>query len=464
MHQQPRPLSSAYEIDYATAVIGADMLLGGNVGSASGKDHFIADHWPKDLQLPDIYTDKVAQEIMNAGGASKENASQVKAVVEKYDLRGLSAKVIAAENSGDSDVHEFVTGTMTSIGLMIETACALAQETELPRYEDRFASVTGGLAPKVLPIDEAIEELADSLIALGKNPKTKDDALAMAHEWETGRYVKPENFLDLAKNNIARLLGEIRTKVLKYVDFNIPGYDPHLADVLFDGIKFNTVSNTFFTGSLTYVGGIDDMGKPLLECNYEYNTDHPLTAENMWHLAGHEGIPGHYMQMAIMDLMRRNGKFGIEAAISPMCTGETTLMEGWAQAVPELLYGERSRAVLGPHYRVHTALERLQDMAKNNVSILHQVQKMPIETLRDMLSSQYGLNPAIVKKMSGGWAQHPVLGPMYGPAYWLGGEAVRGAIKKYGPLEVAKTALHTEGIVDQNVFNLKMARKMPLTA
>ena len=38
----------------------------------------------------------------------------------------------------------------------------------------------------------------------------------------------------------------------------------------------------------------------------------------------------------------------------------------------------------------------------------------------------------IVKKLSSAWATHPIIGPMYGPAYWLGRTIIQKAIEDRG--------------------------------
>ena len=51
----------------------------------------------------------------------------------------------------------------------------------------------------------------------------------------------------------------------------------------------------------------------------------------------------------------------------------------------------------------------------------------------------------LVKKLSGAWAQDPIIGPMYGPAYFIGTKIVRDALAKVGAKRVAEVGLQTTG-------------------
>lgn len=458
-----QPLQPGFDHDYATAIIGADTLWGGDVGSESGGDHFIADNFASNLELPAIYHDPLAQYLREQHGASPKTREAVMQFVDKYDLRDLPFQAEEQEKSGDADRKEQVSGLMHSVHLMIETAMARAQGTALPTFRARYESATG-TDPYLVPHEPIFEELARSLIIEGKNPRTKQDVISMAYQWEKEQHIPAPEFKTRTLESLKKLLEQTRVNILRKINFDIPGLDPHLDDIAFDGLMVNTLQNVDFTGSSIYLGGEMPDGTPRLQANFEYNIDHPVIPLGLDHLSAHEGIPGHYLNMAIIDLMRLGGKIGIEGAIGTMCTGSTVFQEGWAQATAELLYGNRqaAHAALGNEWRIHTAMERLQDMAKNNAAVLHQERKVPLPQLRSILAESYGLTPAIVKKMSGGWAQHPIMGPMYGPAYWVGGEKVRRAIEQVGAQRVAEVGLHTEGLVDMATFEKKVYR--PKTA
>ncbi|MBI5412681.1 hypothetical protein HZA43_06005 [Candidatus Peregrinibacteria bacterium] len=71
-----------FDAAFADAVVGVDTLFGGNVGSESGGDHFIADTYPTtEATLPPSYHDPRAQTLRERGGAQ---AGQDAELVEKY--------------------------------------------------------------------------------------------------------------------------------------------------------------------------------------------------------------------------------------------------------------------------------------------------------------------------------------------------------------------------------------------
>jgi len=91
------------------------------------------------------------------------------------------------------------------------------------------------------------------------------------------------------------------------------------------------------------------------------------------------------------------------------------------------------------------AMADLQNVAKHNVSVLYQRDGVPIEKVRNYLRDDCIMPDHLVKKLSGGWAQDPILGPMYGPAYYVGTKVVRDAIAKVGARRVAEVGLQITG-------------------
>ena len=64
----------------------------------------------------------------------------------------------------------------------------------------------------------------------------------------------------------------------------------------------------------------------------------------------------------------------------------------------------------------------------------------------------------IVKKLSSAWATHPIIGPMYGPAYWLGRTIIQKAIEDVGREKVARIGFMLDGLVDIKTFQDKVYR------
>ena len=83
---------------------------------------------------------------------------------------------------------------------------------------------------------------------------------------------------------------------------------------------------------------------------------------------------------------------------------------------------------------------------------------MSLEGIRRYVAEECVQPDPIVNKMSGGWSQHPIFGPMYGPAYLYGSTVVRDTITKYGADKVISVAFFSQGIVDLDTFSKKMVR------
>lgn len=246
----------------------------------------------------------------------------------------------------------------------------------------------------------------------------------------------------------------LRQNMFAYADFDLPGYDPHLADVAFDGSRFRTLTNVSFTGSSAYRGGVKPDGTPALDGLIEYNTDHPMSKPAMLGFIAHE-IIAHYVDSVMSDLRWRAGQLGAEGAVHTMCTAETAAREGVAQNALDLIYGGKEQDVVdapGEDQRIQAVLERLQDAGKNNASILFQMQGVSSDELRRHLETDCVLPDPYVRKLSGAWAQHPIMGSMYGPAYQTGYHVVRAAIDRHGPYRTMEAALHKYGYTDLATF------------
>ena len=186
----------------------------------------------------------------------------------------------------------------------------------------------------------------------------------------------------------------------------------------------------------------------------EYNTDHPLTAAGLIQLAAHEAMIGHYLNSAVTDLLWRSGKLPFEATMGTMCTSSAVFQEGWAENALDVVYGSREKTLTGiekdfrissADMKVVLAMADLQNVAKHNVSVLYQREGMPIDDVRNYLRNECIMPDHLVKKLSGGWAQNPIFGPMYGPAYFVGTKVVRDAIANVGAKRVAEVGLQTTG-------------------
>ncbi len=456
---KPRQLEPGFEQEYATRLVGVDTLWGGNIGVPSGRDHFIADSWPRgEVELPDIYGDPRSEALRKSGGVTPDSGELVRGYMSQY---GLLDKGRLAESlgPGESQLRRRFVGNMErALDVMARAALAVAENRPLPPHEELFEAAVFR-SPELIDPTELREKLRLALSKVGievTDRKTLNDAVA---EWEKRvGFVEPVDFAkEVAKTN-AELLRLTRKNIFGAVDFSADGYDPHLADVLFDGLRFETVTGVTFTGSSAYEGGLKPDGTPALSGLIEYNTEHPITRAGLPHYCSHEIIPGHYADSAVSDLGYRSGRLPFEASAHTMCTGETALRERWAQNALAMSHGGSEDAVveaLGPDQAIQYLLEHLQDVGKTNAPILFQGQHVSPDDIAKHLSVDCVLPGPIVKKLVA-WAQHPILGLMYGSEYAAGYSDVKEAIKKHGPRKVAEAALHRHGYLDLDTFQVAL--------
>lgn len=446
---QPRPLEPGFETEYATRLIGADTLLGGDVKPPEGAAHFIADTYPADeVKLPQIYDDESATAIRTDGGADPKNVEAVRKLIDTYGLLERGRLVATLGEDELSLRRRFVENMETGLDVMTRTALAIAEGQPLPPYEERFRAAAKR-EPELVETQELRERLQTALAARGFAVTTSRNLRETVKAWEQGvGYVPAERFAERVNAVRAQLMLNTRVRVLRAAC-------PHLADAPFDGLIFRTVSNVHYTGSSAFRGGTKEDGSPASAGLLEYNTDHPVTEPGLWHLFAHEVAPGHYVDSVASDLEWRAGKLGLEGVAHTMCTAETAAREGVAQNALALAFGGKEQDVLdtlGSDHTVEHLLQRMQDAGKQNASIWHQLRGLPIEEVQKLLAVECALSDPIVKKLSGGWAKHPILGPMYGPAYATGYRAVRDAIDKHGAQKVANVAMHQRGFTDIETF------------
>ncbi|MEK6916716.1 MAG: hypothetical protein AABW92_03140, partial [Nanoarchaeota archaeon] len=406
--------------------------------------------------------DTTAEKLRQAGGTAEFNEKDaIEQYIARYRLHELPNEIRAQIKQLQPSRKTYVLSLVNALEIVLKT---LDDNVASPSYNEKYRAVTGLNQVKVINAARYRATLEQALSNAGFEVRAGRDLRQRYLEWEEekghiGAYGPAETEkIDGAvvqqkfNQTIQKLLEVTRERLFSQMDFGISGYQPDLSDVAFAGFEFKPVNNVTFTGSSIYRGQGKD--SPLLQGLLEYNIDHPLTPAEIIHLAAHEAMIGHYLNSAVTDLFWRDGKLPFEATMGTMCTSSTVYQEGWAENALDIIYGSREAALAGiekdfgisrADMKVVLAQADLQNVAKHNVSILYQRDGVPIDEVRTYLREQCIMPDPLVKKLSGGWAQDPIFGPMYGPAYFIGAMTVRNAIEQVGAVRVAEVGLQTTG-------------------
>lgn len=450
-----------------TLLIGVDTLFGGDAMARSGAHHVIADTLSLGTPLPKIYHDPFAR--ASRGFARGRLGSRnvlgdtvaVDGFVRNYRLCELPGEIRELLTGLHEDEKANVLHLTDTLSVMLDTAIAQLNRKEFPSFDRRYMAAIAGTAREVEVANpaDAREKLGEALAGVGFPAASDRDLREAVLVWESKQgYLEAQDVGGVARKIVGELLEVLRNQVFSHLDFGLAGHEADLSDLTFDGFKFKTVKQVPFTGSNTYYGG-EKGGVPLLRALVEYNTDHPITKIGLLDLCAHEVI-GHYINAAVRDVSRRSGKLGFMAALDVMCSPVCTFQEGWAQNMFELMYGSREAAAErhGKDLLVALSHADLEDIAKNNVAILYQKIGASLEDVQRHVAEDCVQAEPIVKKLSGLWAQHPIMGPMYGPAYLVGRQIVNAAIKNHGHVPVARIGCHLDGLVDVGTFQAKTSR------
>lgn len=449
---------------FATLSFGVDLLAGGDALSESGRDHFIIDTWTSGFLPPKIYDAPIAKELREKGGASKVDAKGVQDFIREYELHSLPGLVSANLSSVHPGRRVYLENSTRALELMLRT---LDGNCTNPSFDQKYGAVTGHRCELVDPTQKRAE-LQRALANAGYQVTPQRDLRETLLAWEkdrgyvgdTGKGIDGEVVKAEVLRNTERLLEITRERLFCQMDFGIPGHKPDLSDISFKGYEFKSLSGVDFSGSSIYRGGGEDDAK--LAGLLEYNTDHPLTRPGIVHLASHEVMPGHWLNSAVADLLGRVGKLPFESTMNFMCAPSTVFQEGWADTALSTIYGSRRKAIEGvakdfglnpTDVEITLLCGDLQNIGKHNVSILYQREGRTLDEVKKYVAEDCVQRDSIVKKLSGGWAQHPIMGPMYGPAYHVGSEMVNSALRDVGSRRVAEIGLQTEGrLADVGTF------------
>jgi len=426
----------------AEAILGIDTLWGGDVMNPSGTGRFIADSWFSDEPLPLAYTDSAAAALRAAGGlsAGEVDRDAVDAYLDAVDLRG-ALDLVASEGPQQAGVRgPFLDGLSTCLDVMWDLALEALDKGDPVPYA-RSVEASTGAAPTPSDSRSMLDALGVALDEAGYTPE--NSLLDAADAWRRDRMVPAASIGTLARAFIAELDAGTRDHVL-----------PHLPEEMHRvpraNVAFLPIKDAWFSGSMNYLGRARTKdGQPLYDAEYEINASLEISIPEFIHLVSHEVVPGHVMTFAYVQHLYRLGKVGFEGTVLTMNSRYSTLAEGIANNAMLMAYGVTAIGDLPDRdLRIGTMLSLLQDDAKNQASYLTWNEGMPQPEVAEVLRRDFLVSTERAGKLSGPWAQHPILGRMYLPSYRAGTDAVAEWRRRYDPQVILPALYGCRGLVD----------------
>ncbi|MEE4270060.1 MAG: hypothetical protein V2I67_00195 [Thermoanaerobaculales bacterium] len=430
----------------AEAILGIDTLWGGDVMNPSGTGRFIADSWFSDDPLPQSYADATAAAVRAAGGlsAGEVDRAAIDAYLDAVNLRE-AFDVIASEGAAQPEVRgPFLAGLSTCIEVMWDLAMEALDRGEPVPYA-RSVEASTGAAPT--PSDAA-EKVAAVAALLDEAKYTGDSILEAADRWRGDRMVPAATIGALARAFIAELEAGTRTHVLPYLPEEMHG-------VPRSNVEFMPIQDAWFSGSMNYLGRERTPdGKPTYDASYEINAKLEISVPEYMHLVSHEVVPGHVMTFAYVQHLFVLGKVGFEGTMLTMNSRYSTLAEGIANNALLMAFGVNEIADLPDRdLQIGSLLALLQDDAKNQASYLTWHEGMEQPEVAAALRRDFLVSEERAEKLSGPWANHPILGRMYLPSYRAGTDQVAEWRRRHAPEVILPALYGCKGLVDVVTLN-----------
>ena len=426
----------------AEAILGIDTLWGGDVMNPSGMGRFIADSWFSDEALPKSYTDKTAAAVRSAGGLSAGEVDRpaVEAYLEAVNLRE-ALDLVAAEGSSQPGARgPFLSGLSTCLDVMWDLAMEALDRGEPVPYA-RSVEASTGAAPTPSNPAAMVAALTSLLDEAGYSPE--GSVLDAADAWRADRMTPAASIGALARAFIAELEAGTAAHVLPYLPTEMLG-------VPRANVEFMPIKDAWFSGSMNYLGRKRSPdGKPLYDASYEINASLEISIPEYMHLVSHEVVPGHVMTFAYVQHLYVLGKVGFEGTMLTMNSRYSTLAEGIANNALLMAFGVTEVSDLPDRdLQIGTLLSLLQDDAKNQASYLTWNNGLAQPEVAAALRRDFLVSEERAGKLSGPWANHPILGRMYLPSYRAGTDAVADWRRKHDPAVILPALYGCDGMVD----------------
>jgi hypothetical protein len=426
----------------AEAILGIDTLWGGDVMNPSGTGRFIADSWFSDEALPKSYTDKTAAAVRAAGGLSAGELDRpvIEAYLGAVDLRH-ALDVVAEEGVVQPGGRgPFLAGLSTCLEVMLDLALEALDRGEPVPYA-RSVEASTGAAPTPSKPAAKVVALTSLLDEAGYSPK--GSVLDAADAWRAGRMTPAASIGTLARAFIAELEVGTAAHVLPYLPTEMHG-------VPRANVEFMPIKDAWFSGSMNYLGRERSPdGKPLYDASYEINASLEISIPEYMHLVSHEVVPGHVMTFAYVQHLYVLGRVGFEGTMLTMNSRYSTLAEGIANNALLMAFGVTEVSDLPDQdLQIGTLLSLLQDDAKNQASYLTWNDGWAQPEVAAALRRDFLVSEERAGKLSGPWANHPILGRMYLPSYRAGTDAVADWRRKHDPAVILPALYGCKGLVD----------------
>ena len=427
----------------ADAILGIDILWGGDVMCASGTGRFIADSWFSDEPLPKSYTTPAAARVRETGGVGGKNIDRaaVEAYLREVDLPAAIQGVLAGVDKLGGVRGQYLAGLGLSLQVMWDLAMEILGKGEAVPYERCVVASTGRPPEPSRP--EAKRARVAELLGRAGYKTGNGNLLQAVDTWRRERNAPMASVKALGAAVIAYFDNLSAANLLPYMPkelYRIPRAN----------IEFLPIKDAWFSGSMNYLGRKRNPdGSPQYEASYEINASLQMSFPEFQQLVSHEVVPGHVTTFAYLQDLYVRGLAGFEATVQTMNTRAATLSEGIANNAILIAHGVTEIEQLpDDDMQIGVLLALLQDDAKNQSSYLTWGEGKPQAEVATTLRRDFLVSEERADKLSGAWGRHPLLGRMYLPAYRAGTERVAELRRSFPADRVLPAIYGCLGMVD----------------
>jgi hypothetical protein len=428
----------------ADAILGIDTLWGGDVFHPSGAGRFIADSWFSMAPIPSAYTDPTADRLRQTGGvtAAQPDHEAIRSYLAVVDVRSAIQGISDSLSYLPPLRREYLKGLAACLEVMWDLAMEILGKGAKVPY-DRCVRASTGSDPEPSDPAEKRERIRELLDRAGYASSGNGGLSAAVESWRAERRVMRETIPALSSELVA-LFDQLTQKNL------LPYLPETLHSVPRANIRFLTIANAWFSGSMNYLGRArKEDGSPEYEATYEINDTLQISTPEFQQLVSHEVVPGHVTTFAFLQHLYERHEVDFEATVLTMNTLGASLFEGIANNAILIAHNVTEIDQLpGLDVQIGVLLALLQDDAKNQSSYKTWQEGVAQPELALALEHDFLVSKERADKLSGAWGRHPLMGRMYLPAYRAGTEKVAELRRKYPPERILPALYGCRGLVD----------------